>query len=450
MVRPSGSPPRILLVNPVIHDFAAYDFWAKPLGLLIVGGMLLEAGLQVDLLDCTDPLSAWLPAPLRSRRRNLGRGKFARTPAPRPSMLPPLIDRRYSRYGLPPAQLDQALASLADPQAILVTSMMTYWYPGVIETIAALKRRWPGVPVILGGVYATLCPEHARAVSGADAIAPGPASIALPLVGELLAHPSLVHDLAAATPAHQLLPAADSAALLTSVGCPYRCLYCGVPALQPEYRRFSLQRVEQELRQLMQMPHLRDLALYDDAFFAAPNHALEVLHLLVQLGSPFRLHAASGLSPRHLSVEMAQALKQAGFVTLRLGLETSDPQRQRTLGDKVTSDDFVAALDHLAAAGFSREQIGVYVMIGLPGQSFDEVASTIETVQHASAQAHLTEYSPVPGSPLFAAAQAASPYDLSEPLFHNPTLLPCWPSPEDRRAIVTLRRRLHAARPCLR
>ena len=29
--------PHILLVNPWIHDFAAYDFWAKPLGLLTLG-----------------------------------------------------------------------------------------------------------------------------------------------------------------------------------------------------------------------------------------------------------------------------------------------------------------------------------------------------------------------------------------------------------------------------
>jgi hypothetical protein len=32
----------ILLVNPWIHDFAAYDLWMKPLGLLYLGGILLS------------------------------------------------------------------------------------------------------------------------------------------------------------------------------------------------------------------------------------------------------------------------------------------------------------------------------------------------------------------------------------------------------------------------
>ena len=32
--------PRILLVNPPIYDFAAYDFWLRPYGLLSVAGQL--------------------------------------------------------------------------------------------------------------------------------------------------------------------------------------------------------------------------------------------------------------------------------------------------------------------------------------------------------------------------------------------------------------------------
>ena len=53
--------PHILLVNPWIHDFAAYDFWAKPLGLMTLGGLLREHGARISYLDCLNrfhPLSA--------------------------------------------------------------------------------------------------------------------------------------------------------------------------------------------------------------------------------------------------------------------------------------------------------------------------------------------------------------------------------------------------------
>jgi hypothetical protein len=32
--------PRILLVNPPIYDFSAYDFWLKPYGMPRVAGFL--------------------------------------------------------------------------------------------------------------------------------------------------------------------------------------------------------------------------------------------------------------------------------------------------------------------------------------------------------------------------------------------------------------------------
>ena len=63
---------------------------------------------------------------------------------------------------------------MSRPDLILVTSMMTYWYPGVQETIKILRQHWPDVPLVLGGIYATLCHEHARLTSGADLVFKGP------------------------------------------------------------------------------------------------------------------------------------------------------------------------------------------------------------------------------------------------------------------------------------
>ena len=55
--------PHILLVNPWIHDFAAYDFWAKPLGLLVLAALLRQHGFQVSLHRLPGPL----PSPAHRR-----------------------------------------------------------------------------------------------------------------------------------------------------------------------------------------------------------------------------------------------------------------------------------------------------------------------------------------------------------------------------------------------
>jgi hypothetical protein len=45
--------PRILLVNPPIYDFAAYDFWIRPYGMLNVAGQL-RGRAQFTLFDYLD------------------------------------------------------------------------------------------------------------------------------------------------------------------------------------------------------------------------------------------------------------------------------------------------------------------------------------------------------------------------------------------------------------
>jgi hypothetical protein len=44
--------PRVLCINPWIYDFAAYDHWSKPLGLLYIAAFLRERGIGAD----ADPL----------------------------------------------------------------------------------------------------------------------------------------------------------------------------------------------------------------------------------------------------------------------------------------------------------------------------------------------------------------------------------------------------------
>ena len=67
----------------------------------------------------------------------------------------------------------EELSKINKPDIILVTSMLTYWYPGVFRAIWLIKEKFNDVPVVLGGIYATLCFEHAKKFSSADYIVKG-------------------------------------------------------------------------------------------------------------------------------------------------------------------------------------------------------------------------------------------------------------------------------------
>ena len=238
--------PHILLVNPWIHDFAAYDFWAKPLGLLTLGGILRDHGAHVSYLDCLDRFHPLSPqtAPLTAR---CGRGPYRKTVIAKPPGLTD-IPRNSCRYGIAPNWLRDDLKALDSPDLVMVTSLMTYWYPGVRETIDVVKSVFPKVPLVLGGIYATLCVDHAQTTCGADRVVTGPGETAiLPMAAELIgwspAHRyDPLHLDALPRPALDLEHHLAHVPVLTSRGCPFQCAYCASHRLQPRMMRRSPRR----------------------------------------------------------------------------------------------------------------------------------------------------------------------------------------------------------------
>ena len=88
--------------------------------------------------------------------------------------------------------------------------------------------------------------------------------------------------------------------------------------------------------------------------------------------------------------------------------------------------EFRQAIKNLKRAGYSSEGIGVYLMVGMPGQRVGEVEEDIAFVKETGANPMLVEYSPIPHTPLFKKAKNMSQFDLeNEPLFHNNSILPC-------------------------
>lgn len=428
--------PHILLVNPWIHDFAAYDFWAKPLGLLTLAAILRDHGCRVSYLDCLDRFHPQMPRAAAGDRN--GRGPFRKSIIPKPSQFHD-VRRRYARYGIDPDWLRDDLGRLSHPDLVLATSGMTYWYAGVRETIAQVKQVFPKAPVVLGGVYATLCPDHARQWSGADEVFTGPAEPTL--MERVNAHtgwtaaPRFAPDHLDSYPfaAFDLQRRIPYVPLLTSRGCPFACAYCASHLLQPRRLHRSPASVVEEITHWHQGWGVSDFVLYDDAFLAdLEGHALPVLEAIVTSGLRVRFHTPNALHIRGVTPETARLLFAAGFTTLRFGLETADFQTRGELDHKVTGPEFERAVRALKEAGFANGQIGAYLLVGLPGQETAAIIRSIDAVKRAGACPVLTYYSPIPGTRLWGEAVAASRYDLAaDPLYANNAVLPCRREPFD-------------------
>jgi radical SAM superfamily enzyme YgiQ (UPF0313 family) len=437
--------PTVLLINPWIFDFAAYDLWAKPLGLLQIASFLRRAGFHVALIDCLDthdPEMAHAGLAQSQKKGLYGTGKFWRKRISRPHTLSH-VARAYSRYGMNVALFERALHSVERPAAILVTSMMTYWYPGVRETIRAVKRILPNVPIILGGIYARLCPDHALTTSEADIISE---EFCVEAILDLLSDLGLRTRPAADRswhpyPAFDLLSRIDYICLRTSSGCPYRCAYCASPFLDPVFTRRHPDDVLGEILYWYGRFSIRDFAFYDDALLIrGGGFRAGVMEPLIRKGLPLRFHAPNGLHAREIDPRTAALLYRSGFKTIRLGFESADFPFRRDLDSKLAEGEFERAVRHLKGAGYKTKEIGAYVLMGLPGQTMQSVVKTVRAVAGAGGVPYLAEYSPIPNTALWARAVAASEYDIAEePIFHNNSLLPCWDD-DQRREVPALRR----------
>ena len=426
--------PHILLINPWIHDFAAYDFWAKPMGSLTIAALLRAHGISVSYIDCLDRFHhrAFQSDPWA----RYGRGSYLKTHIPKPAGLAD-VPRNFSRYGIKPQWFKEDLLKLPRPDLVLITSLMTYWYPGVQETIEHVRSIFPRTPIVLGGIYARLCEAHARAKSGADHVAVEPAEVCLF---------TLIYDFTgySVSPAFDPLnldsypyPALDLQTrinyvpLLTTKGCPFNCAYCASRFLEPNRLLRSPASVIEEITYWHGNYGLYDFVLYDDAFLVdAAHHAIPLLEGICRTGLQLRFHTPNALHIRGITPTTARLMYKAGFTTLRLGLETAEFEHRLKLDQKVSQEEFIRAAACLTEAGFDKSRVGAYLLVGLPNQPLNAVEFSIRTVLESGITPVPAYYTPIPHTALWPEAVAASRYDLaSDPIFTNNTILPCSKEP---------------------
>ncbi len=421
---------KILLVNPWIYDFAAFNLWARPLGLFRVAEYLSSFDTELSFIDCTGSCT----------EGRFGSGKYRAETVIKPSVLE-TVPRVFKRYGIGVDEFIQQVKAAMPFDAVLMTSVMSYWYPGVQKATELIRELAGDVPVILGGIYATLYHEHAVNASGADFIFRGPLTGGLNFA--LSTFGFKLKKKGDKIPYYRLNFYTDSAfaPIQTSAGCPFRCAYCASELLSGgEYCRRSPGEVLTEILELHDKG-ARDYAFYDDALlYDAGNHAKAILKGIAGSGFHAGFHTPNGLHARFVDEDVAWLMRRAGFKTIRLGFETVDLKRQHDPGAKVTNSDLERAVALFKQCGFTKKELGVYLMYGLPGQDLYEVIKGVSFLKTLEVGIYLAEFSPVRGTRSWnELLQSGMIDDRLDPLLTNNTVFPFLYSGYDAGAVKSLK-----------
>jgi anaerobic magnesium-protoporphyrin IX monomethyl ester cyclase len=368
---------------------------AMPTALPTLSAWLRRAGADVQVVDGFGeaPGERFRPAP----------GLVAR--GLRPEAIPVRIDRDADLVGI-------SVHSVAGDTVAL-------------ETIRALGRLRPGLPLVVGGVHPGLMPDRFLE-AGARWVVRGEGERALAAVaglgGEAPARGVVegeevlrLDDLP--DPDLASLPLARywelrlghgpvrgrHVTLSSSRGCGHGCRFCSTPALaRGGWRAQSAERVVEAMERLRRDLGVEEVHFEDDDFAADPARLRRLCRLLLdgRGGIPFSL--PSGVRSEPLDVETVQLLGRAGCRYLSLAPESGSGRVLRAMGKPLDLDHLVTIA---AAAVRSGIRVGCFLVLGYPSESQADRARTAELGERLVAAGvddlSVFIWSPLPGAESF-------------------------------------------------
>ncbi len=395
---------KILLVNPPIYDFSAYDYWIKPLGLLYISSILRRnSNINVKLLDVMDRQDEFYK---NVKSDDFGRGKFHYKKIPKINLLKD-IPFYFKRYGIPEEIIKDRIKEYK-PDFVLVTTTMTYWYLGAKEILDTVKKIDEKIPVFLGGIYPTLMFEHASGL-GFDFVFRNKDILKLKDIFGINI-PENFCDYPVPDYSHYKI--LKYVAFTTSLGCPFRCSYCASYRIIENFQFKEPEQVFEEIKFYYEKG-VRDFVIYDDALLFPQDRFISSFKDVGEKLKGVRFHTPNGLHARFIDLEIAEILKKSNFLEPRISLETIYKDKQLKTGGKVFTEEFEEAIRRLVKAGYKKSEIIAYIIFGLPDDKVEECVETMNYLNGLGVKIYLSEFSPIPGSVY---------YDVEDPVLSNNTI----------------------------
>lgn len=286
-------------------------------------------------------------------------------------------------------------------------------------------RRFPVFDLaVLGEGEETLCELLAVLASGGD-----PAAVAglvvrdgaelhasgrRPYLADLDQLPLPAWDLLAGFPQRFSPPAfkarqLPAASLVTSRGCPNRCIFCDRSVFGASCHGYSADYVVRMIRELYERYGVREIAFEDDTFITFRPRLVEICRQLIDLQLDLSWSCLGRVN--HIDAATLSLMQQAGCWQISFGIESGSQEILETIRKNVTLAQIRSAVELCCAAGIKSKG---FFIVGHPGETSATLRQTIDLALSLPLDdLSVTMLTPFPGTELHARAAEFGSFDVN-------------------------------------
>jgi radical SAM superfamily enzyme YgiQ (UPF0313 family) len=330
----------------------------------------------------------------------------------------------------------RVLEELGDALCLAVSLVTGPMIRETVQIAREAKRRYPRLPVIIGGWHPSLLPDQTLAAEYIDVVVRGQGEEALLQVvqslgagaslagiegvgykedGELIFNPPR-----ALKPLRDMPPKAYHLAdfnayervcgrrwamYISSLACPYSCAYCTNEGVyERKWNALDAGQVVEETTDLVLRYHLQLLWVVDDNFLVDRERALAIAEGLVRRGVSFdwSIQASTNLVNR-LEVDQLKLLRRAGLSQICHGAESASPKVLKLMNKDFQKPETIYSVAEKCIQAGIRPSFNV--IFGFPGEGEEERRETIRFIMDVcrrfpGAEFWTNIFTPYPGSPV--------------------------------------------------
>jgi len=354
---------KVLMINPP-YSSSKYKFIglvAPPLGIAYIASVLETDGIEVKIIDA------------------------------------PAVEMDYESI--------QKEVDIYSPDVVAITSV-TPTLPSALKVAQMSREACPGALIVLGGYHPTFTYQELLKNDFIDLVVRGEGEYTmLDLVQTLRSGRDLRNVKGIATedfttperpviddldtlpfPARHLLPMKDYkimnmklpiGTLISGRGCPYQCSFCASSAMHGQKLRLrSSGSVVDEMEHLVNDHKAEMLAFMDDTFCLNKKRINDICDDIRE--RKFDNYWGCTARVDTISEELLKKMKDAGCITLFLGVESADQQNLNQLNKNITISKIKKTFELTKKLGVRTI---ASVVLGMPGDTHKSIENTIKFVK---------------------------------------------------------------------